>query len=97
MAGKPIVLSQQSKGHRQVAFASTSALTSGVRPGMTVAGATALVPSLREFPFQVEAERQALASLGEGLLGVAPGFQLATPDGLWLDASAAPLSRGEKG
>src|SRR5215813_4030054 len=93
----PVVLSQQSKGHRQVAFASTSALTAGVRPGMTVAGATALVPSLREFPFQVEAERQALASLGEGLLGIAPGFRLATPDGLWLDASAAALSRGEEG
>ena len=97
LAGKPIVLSQQSKGHRQVAFASTFALTAGVRPGMTVAGATALVPALREFPFQVEAERQALASLGEALLGIAPGFQLATPDGLWLDASAAALSRGEEG
>jgi protein ImuB len=97
LAGKPIVLSQQSKGHRQVAFASTSALTAGVCPGMTVAGATALVPSLREFPFQLEMERQALASLGEGLLGIAPGFQLAAPDGLWLDASAAPLSQGEEG
>ncbi len=97
LAGKPIALSQETRGHRQVAFASTSALTAGVRPGMTIAAATALVPSLREFSFQLDAERKALVSLGEGLLGIAPAFQLAAPDGLWLDASAAPLCQGEEG
>jgi protein ImuB len=97
LAGKPIALSQETRGHRQVAFASTSALTAGVRPGMTIAAATALVPSLREFSFQLDDERKALGSLGEGLLAIAPAFQLAAPDGLWLDASAAPLSQGEEG
>jgi protein ImuB len=63
---------------------------------MTLAAATALLPNLRHFSFDPEAERGALLSLGEALLSVAPAFQLSAPDGLWLDASAALLFGGEK-
>src|SRR5260370_18545503 len=97
LAGKPIVLIEEKRNQRKVAFASTAALTAGVRAGMTVTAATALIPSLEEFPFRMEEERNALLSLGEALLSIVPAFQLSAPDGLWLDASAAALCRGEEG
>jgi len=97
LAGKPIVLSEEKRNQRKVAFASTAALTAGIRAGMTVTAATALIPSLEEFPYRLEEERNALLSLGEALLSIAPAFQLSAPDGLWLDASAAALCRGEEG
>src|SRR6266852_8814642 len=75
LAGKPIVLSEEKRNQRKVAFASTAALTAGIRAGMTVTAATALIPSLEEFPYRLEEERNALLSLGEALLSIAPAFQ----------------------
>ena len=65
LAGKPLALVEESRGVRAVAFASTAALKLGVRPGMTLASATALEPGLASFPYQPPAERAALVSLGE--------------------------------
>jgi protein ImuB len=96
LAGRPLVLHADEKGSQRVRFASGSALKRGVRPGMTVASALALEPSLVRLPFEPEHEAKALLSLGETLLPLAPGFQRDTPEGLWLDASAAPLSGGEQ-
>src|SRR5260370_16413402 len=86
LGGKPIGLIEEKRNQRKVAFASAAALTAGVRAGMTVTAATALIPSLEEFPFRMEEERNALLSLGEALLRLVPAFQLSAPDGLWLDA-----------
>ncbi|HEY0881825.1 MAG TPA: DNA polymerase Y family protein, partial [Archangium sp.] len=96
LAGRPLVLHADEKGSQRVRFASGAALKRGVRPGMTVASALALDPSLVRLPFEPEHEAKALLSLGETLLPLAPGFQRDTPEGLWLDASAAPLSGGEQ-
>ncbi|GMU05866.1 Y-family DNA polymerase [Corallococcus caeni] len=95
LAGQPLVLVEEVRGQRRVAFASTRALKAGVRPGMTLTAATALEPGLRHFPYRPKDEAQALAALGESLLGLCPGFQRDAPDGLWFDASAAPLVGGE--
>ncbi|MHB8878934.1 MAG: Y-family DNA polymerase, partial [Myxococcaceae bacterium] len=97
LAGKPLALVEEARGVRVVAFASTAALKLGVRPGMTLASATALEPSLASFAYQPPAERAALVSLGEALMAVAPAFELSPPDGMWLDASAAPLCGGDEG
>jgi protein ImuB len=97
LAGRPFVLVEEVRGQQRVAFASTSALKAGVRPGMTVTAASALEPGLRHFPYRPEEDRRALKGLGEMLLAVAPGFQLSEPDGLWLDAGAAHLAKGEEG
>ncbi|QSQ25811.1 DNA polymerase Y family protein [Pyxidicoccus parkwayensis] len=95
LAGRPFVLVEEVRGQRRVAFASTTALKAGVRPGMTLTAATALEPVLRHFPFRPEDEARALTALGEALMALAPGFQLAPPEGLWLDAGAAHLVGGE--
>jgi len=95
LAGQPLVLIEESRGQRRVAFASTAALKAGVRPGMVLSAACALVPELEVHAHQPEADRQALISLGEVLMTVAPAFMLDAPEGLWLDASAARLCGGE--
>ncbi|HLK99787.1 MAG TPA: DNA polymerase Y family protein [Myxococcaceae bacterium] len=97
LSGLPFVLEEESRGQRRVAFASSSALKAGARPGMTLTAATALEPSLKHFPYKAEDEARALTSLGEALMCVAPGFQLAAPEGMWFDASAAHLFGGEEG
>ncbi|AFE05519.1 hypothetical protein COCOR_03937 [Corallococcus coralloides DSM 2259] len=96
LAGQPLVLVEEVRGQRRVAFASTRALKAGVRPGMTLTAATALEPELRNFPYRLKDEAQALTALGESLLGLCPGFQRDAPDGLWFDASAAHLVGGEQ-
>ncbi|MDP2273733.1 MAG: DNA polymerase Y family protein [Archangium sp.] len=95
LAGRPLVLHADEKGSQRVRFASGAALKRGVRPGMTVASAMALEPSLVRLRFEPELEAKALATLGETLLPLSPGFQRDAPEGLWLDASAAPLSGTE--
>lgn len=96
LASRPFALVEEVRGQRRVAFASTTALRAGVRPGMTLTAATALEPVLRHFPYRPEDEARALTVLGEALMALAPGFQLSVPDGLWLDAGAAHLVGGEE-
>ncbi len=97
LAGRPLALVQETKGALRVAFASGAAQREGVRRGMSLTAARALLPSLLDARYDPQAEAQALSSLGEGLLRYAPGFMLSAPDGLWLDASAASLFGGEPG
>ncbi|MCY1023622.1 Y-family DNA polymerase [Pyxidicoccus sp. MSG2] len=96
LASRPFALVEEVRGQRRVAFASTTALKAGVRPGMTLTAATALEPVLRHFTYRPEDEARALTVLGEALMALAPGFQLSPPDGLWLDAGAAHLVGGEE-
>lgn len=97
LAGKPLALSEESRGTRRVVFASSSALRAGIRPGMTVASAQALEAQLAVLPYALADERAALHSLGEALMTLAPAFQLDAPDGLWLDAAASALCGGDEG
>jgi len=97
LTGKPFVLVEEVRGQQRVACASTSALKAGVRPGTTLTAASALEPALRHFTYRPEEERRALVALGEMLMSLAPGFQVSEPDGLWLDAGAAHLVKGEEG
>ena len=95
--GAPVVLWEEVRGQRRVVFASAAAARRGCAPGMTATAAAALLPELKAFPYEPEVEEAALLSLGEALMAVAPGFQLAAPEGMWLDGSAASLAGGEKG
>ena len=97
LTGKPFALVEEVRGQQRVVCASTSALKAGVRPGSTLTASCALEPTLQHFVHRPEEERSALVALGERLLGLAPAFQVSEPDGLWLDASAAPLFEGEEG
>lgn len=97
LAHRPFALAAESKGHRRVVFASSAALKAGVRTGMGLTAACALVPSLQHLGYQPEEEKKALLALGEALLCLGPAFELDAPEGLWLDASAAHLRGGETG
>ncbi|GMU61829.1 MAG: hypothetical protein AMXMBFR34_35920 [Myxococcaceae bacterium] len=95
LSGRPVLLHADDRGVQRVRFASGSAQKRGIRPGQTVASASALEPSVVRLPFEPEREAAALLSLGETLLPLSPGFQVDAPEGLWLDASAAKLLGGE--
>ncbi|HEY3586195.1 MAG TPA: DNA polymerase Y family protein, partial [Myxococcaceae bacterium] len=97
LTGQPLVLVHEAKGVLRVSFASGMAQREGIRAGMTLTAARALVPALRDGLHDAAAESRALSSLAEGLLRFAPAFMLSAPDGLWLDASAASLFGGEAG
>jgi protein ImuB len=97
LAGQPLALVHEAKGALRVAFASGVAQREGIRAGMTLTAARALVPALRDGLHDAAAESRALSSLAEGFLRFAPAFMLSAPDGLWLDASAASLFGGEAG
>lgn len=97
LSGQPFALVEEVRGQRRVAFASTTALKAGVKPGMTLTAASALEPTLRHFPYRPEEEARALTGLGEALMALTPGFELSEPDGLWFDASGAHLVGGEDG
>ena len=97
LAGLPLALVHEAKGAQRVAFASGTAQRDGVRAGMTLTAARALLPALRDAPFDVEAETRALSSVAEGFLRFTPAFMLSAPDGVWLDASATSLFGGEAG
>lgn len=97
LAGQPLALVHETKGALRVAFASGAAQREGIRAGMTLTAARALVPALGDGPYDAVAESQALSSLAEGLLRYSPAFMPSAPDGVWLDAAAASLFGGEEG
>lgn len=97
LAGKPVVLYRELRGAQRVCFASGAALRRGIKPGLSLAAAGALEPAAVQVRYDESAERAALASLGEAMLPISPGFQVEGPEGLWLDASAASLCGGEAG
>jgi protein ImuB len=90
----PLILAEESRGQQRVAFASSAALKAGIRPGMGVTAARAVLPAVGVRRFDAEGSARALRSLGETLLALGPAFEVLPPDGLFLDASAAPLCRG---
>jgi protein ImuB len=95
-AAAPLVLVHEVRGIQRVACLSTSASVAGLRTGMTLSAARALLPDVQDLPYQATEEAFALGTVAEGLLTLAPGTMSSAPDGFWLDASAAPLSGGEE-
>jgi protein ImuB len=63
----------------------------GVRPGDSAVQAEAACAALRLVPLDPAADRAALEALAEALSGLAPAVEIAAPDTLLLDASAAHL------
>ncbi len=96
LSGRPVVLHALDRGHQRVLFASSAAQKLGVTAGQSVSAAEAVGgDALVVRRFDEAAHRHILLSTGEALLPLAPGFQLDDAEGLWLDASAAPLAGGE--
>ncbi len=95
-AGPPRALVHQVRGVQRVACLSASASAAGVRTGMSLAAARALLPTLQDMPYHAAEEAAALGTVAEGLLALAPATMSSPPDGFWLDASAASLVGGEQ-
>jgi protein ImuB len=96
-AGAPqLALVHEVRGIQRVACLSTSASVAGLRVGMTLSAARALVPALRDWPYHPSEEALALSTVAEALLTLAPATMSSPPDGFWLDASAASLVGGEE-
>ncbi|GBD43013.1 DNA polymerase IV [bacterium HR40] len=69
----------------------------GLRPGMTVADARAILPQLQLQPHDVEADARALLALGHWCRRYTPSPALDPPDGLLLDVTGcAHLFGGEQ-
>ena len=97
LADRPLALVHEERQGLRISFVSGAAQREGIRTGMTLSAARALLPALHDVRYELRAEQQALTSLAEGFLRFAPGFMPSAPDGMWLDASAASLFGGEVG
>jgi protein ImuB len=90
---------RQERGQRPVAVVAEgrvvccdgAASAAGVRPGAAIAEALAACGRLLAVPQDPAAERTALRALAEVMLSLAPAVEIAPPDVLLLDASAARL------
>ncbi len=74
-----------------------AARAQGVRPGDSAVQAEAACAGLELAPLDAAADREALEALAEALLGLVPAVELAPPDALLLDASAARLAAPRPG
>jgi len=75
----------------RVVHCDAQALEAGVRPGQTPAEALAACGRLEGVALDAAADRAALRALAETVLLLAPAVEVAPPDTLLLDASAAHL------
>jgi protein ImuB len=81
----------------RVVHCNVSARGEGVRAGATLAEARAACGRLETLPADPAADRAALRALAEAVLALAPAVEVAPPDALLLDASAAHLASGATG
>ena len=97
LAHRPVAVVRPERGVPLVVAASRRALIAGVCLGSTATQAKATCPGLRVLPDDPVADLRALEGLAEALLAAAPAVELCGPSGLFCDASAAPLFKGEAG
>lgn len=95
LAHRPVAVIRSSERVDHVVAASRPALVAGVTVGATATEAKAACPGLRMLPDDPAADLRALEGLAEALLAASPAVELAGPEGLFADASAAPLVHGE--
>ena len=81
----------------RVVACDAAAREAGVRAGQTLAEALAACGRLLVVPHAPAADLAALRGLAEALLAIAPSVEVAAPDALLLDASAAHLLGGGPG
>lgn len=93
----PLVTSRHDGRRRVVAAADAAARAAGLRPGMALAHAQAMLPDLLVVEAQPEADAMALRELAAWCLRYAPLAAADPPDGLWIDVTgAAHLHGGEQ-
>jgi protein ImuB len=94
----PVILHVQSAGRQLVARCCAAAAEAGVRAGMTVAQARALLPDGAAViePYQPQRERAALEALARWALRFSPIVAVDPPDGLLLDIAGCRRLFGDE-
>jgi protein ImuB len=94
---KPFVLALPDHGRMVITAANRLAEKQGIDPGMVVADARALIPSLEVLDDQPETSARLLNALAEWCIRYTPAVAIDPPDGLLLDATGcAHLWGGER-
>ena len=84
-------------GRLSVGAANADAERAGIRPGLGLADARAIVPGLASRPAEPERDRQALTRLARWCARYGPAFNTDGSDGLWIDTTGvAHLYGGEE-
>jgi len=96
-AGGPFVTSMHDGRRRVVAAVNAAGQALGIRSGMPLASAQALVPGLGILEAEPEADEAALTRLAIWCLRYAPLAALDAPDGIWIDVTGCThLAGGEE-
>jgi len=92
----PLITAVQESSRRVIEAADEAATTLGLRPGMAVAHAMAMIPGLHVLPADPAGDAGALERLARWCQRITPLAAPDAPDGLWLDvAGCAHLWGGE--
>jgi protein ImuB len=96
-AGKPLAVIAKGKGGKRIAGLNRCARDAGLRVGMLVTDACAIVPELTAAAYDPLAERRELKRLASACTRFSPWTAPDAPDGLWIDATGlAHLFGGEE-
>jgi protein ImuB len=90
----PLVTVSRLGRHRALAAVDANAARLGLRPGMAVAQAQAMVPGLSTHNAEPAADAAALRRLAGWCLRYAPLTAVDPPDGVWIDITGAAHLRG---
>jgi protein ImuB len=94
---KPLVTALKEGSRRVIAAADRAAQKLGLRPGMTIAHAQAVVPDLTVLEADDGADREALKRLAAWCIRYSPLVAVDAPDGAWIEvAGSAHLFGGEQ-
>jgi protein ImuB len=94
---EPLVTVEKQGSRRTIASACPAAQKLGLRSGMALAQAQALVPDLHVFDAKPEDDEIALTGLARWAIGYSPVVTIDPPDGLWIDiAGVAHLFGSEE-
>ncbi len=93
-AEAPLVTRAHDGRRLAIAAANAAALRLGLRPGMPLAHAQAMVPGLAVAPADPAGDAAALADLAAWCLRYAPLTAPAPPDGVWIEAAGSSHLQG---
>lgn len=86
---QPLALTLSGQGGLRITATNKAAREHGLLPGMRLADARAILPSLAARPAEPEADAAALLRLAEWCGQFSPWTNCDPPDGLWLDSSGS--------
>jgi protein ImuB len=94
---RPLAVIARAKGGKRIVGLNQPAWQTGLRTGMLLTDACALLPSLAAAPHDPQAERRALRRLASACNRFSPWVAPDEPDGLWIEATGlAHLFGGEE-